>query len=46
MHDKILTATKKNLVKSNFTYIDMFDHQGPTVVHAMRDLTSRVFEHL
>ena len=39
-------ATKQNLVKRKFPYIDTFSHQVPAVVHTMRDLTSGVFEHL
>ena len=30
----------------NFPYINTFDHEGPAVVSAMRDLTFGVFEHL
>ena len=36
----------KKLVKTKFPHIDTFNHEGPAVVNAMRDLTSRVFEHL
>ena len=39
-------ASKKNLVKRKFPYIDTFDHEGPTVFSATRKLTSGVFEHL
>ena len=46
MHDKILAATKRNLVKRKFPFIQALDHQGPAVVHAMRDITVGVFEHL
>ena len=46
MNDKILTATKQNLAKMKFPFIDMFDHTGPYVVHAMRGLIVGVFEHL
>ena len=46
MHDKILTATKQNLAKMKFPFIDMFDHTGPGVVRALRGLLVGVFEHL
>ena len=46
MHDKILTATKKNIVKRKFPYIDTFENQGPSVVRAMKNIAVRVFEHL
>ena len=46
IQDKILAATKQNLVKRNFVYINMFDNQVPAMVHVMRDLSSRVFEYL
>ena len=39
-------ATKQNLVKRNFPYINTFDHQGSIVVCAMHDLTVGVFEHI
>ena len=39
MQDKSLAATNKNLVKNNFPYIDTFDHQGPTMLRAMFNLT-------
>ena len=45
MHDKSLTETKQNLVNRKFSYINTFDHQGPAVVRALRDLTSGLFEH-
>ena len=46
IHDSSLAAYTQNLVKRKFPYIDTFDHEGPTVVSAMRNLTSGVFEHL
>ena len=46
MHNKILTGTKQNLLKRKLLFIDMFDHTGPDVVCAMRNLTVGVFEHL
>ena len=46
IQDKILPETKKNFVKSNFPYINVFDHMVPAVVRAMRALTIWVFEHL
>ena len=46
IHDKSLAATKQNLFKRKFPYINMFDHQVSAVVRAMRDLPSGVFEQL
>ena len=46
IQDKSLAATKQNLVKNNFPYIDTFDYKGPSVVRTMRDLTRGVFGHL
>ena len=45
-HDLSLVASKQNFVKREFPYIDTFDHEGPVVISAMRDLTIGVFEHL
>ena len=39
-------ASKKNLLKRKFPYINTFDHNGPVVISAMRDLTVGVFENL
>ena len=39
-------ASKQNLVKRQFPYIDTFDQEEPVVINAMRDLTVGVFEHL
>ena len=39
-------ATKQNLVKRKFPYIDTFDHTGPAVVRTMCDLTSGLFGRL
>ena len=39
-------VSKKNLVKRKLPLIDTFDHEGPALVNVMRDLTSRVFDHL
>ena len=41
-----LAASKQNIVKRQFHYINTFDHEGPVVINAMRNLTVRVFEHL
>ena len=41
-----LVASKQNLFKRQFPYIDMFDHEGPVVIKAMHDLTVGMFEHL
>ena len=45
-HNKSLAASNQNLVKRKFPYIEMFDHEVPAVVSAIRYLTSEVFEHL
>ena len=39
-------VSKQNVIKRNFPYIDMSDHEGPAVFNTMRDLTSGVFENL
>ena len=41
-----LVESKQNLVKMQFPYIDMFDHEVPVVIGAMRNLTVGFFEHL
>ena len=46
VYDSSLAASKKNLVKRQFPYIDTFDHEGPVVINTMRNLTVGVFEHL
>ena len=46
IHDSILSASTQNLIKREFPWIDMFDHEGPTVINVMRDLIVIVFEHL
>ena len=46
MHNKILSANKQNLVKSNFPFINTFNHTGTAVVHAVRKIKVGVFEHL
>ena len=46
VYDSSLAASKKNLIKRQFPYIDTFDHEGPVVINVMRNLTVRVFEHL
>ena len=45
INDSSLTATKKNLIKRKFLYIDTFKHEGPTVIRTMRNISVRVFEH-
>ena len=39
-------ATNKNLIKREFPYINTFDHDGPAVIIAMRDLMVVVFEQI
>ena len=46
IHESILAASKQNLVKGIFPYIYTFDHEGPAVVSAMRDLTSGFSEQI
>ena len=46
VHDSNLAVYKQNLVKSNFPYIDTFDHEVTAVVSAMRNLTAAVFDRL
>ena len=46
VHDSSLAVYNQNLVKREFPYINMFNHEVPAVVNAMRDLTSGVFVHL
>ena len=46
IHNSSLTASKQNLIKSQLSYIDTFYHEGPAMIHAMRNITVRLFEHL
>ena len=46
VHNSGLAVSKQKPVKRKFPYINTFDHEGPVVVNAMRELTSGVFEHL
>ena len=46
VYDSGLAASKQNLVKRKFNYINTFDHEKPAVISAMRDQTVGVFEHL
>ena len=46
IQDSSLVVSKQNLVKSKFPFIDMFNHEGPSVFNAMRDQPRRVFDHL
>ena len=41
-----LAASKQNLVKRKFPWIDNFDHEGPPVINVIHDLKFIVFEHL
>ena len=41
-----LATSKQKIVKRDFHYIDTFNHEGPTVIIVMRNLTVGVFEHL
>ena len=46
IHDSSLGVSKQDLVNIKFSYIGMFDHDRPTVVSAMCNLTSGVCENL
>ena len=46
VHDSKCLVSKKKLVRRNFPYTNTFDHEGPAVVSAIRDLNVGVFEHL
>ena len=46
VYDSRFTASRQNLVKRHFPYINMFYHEGPIVINSMRYLTIRVFDHL
>ena len=46
VYDSSLALSNQNLVKRQFPYINTFDHEGPVVISAMRNLTVGVFEHL
>ena len=46
VYNSSLAASKQNLVKRQFTYIDTFNHDGPVVINTMQNLTVGVFEHL
>ena len=37
---------KQNLIKIKFPYINTFNHEGPSVIRAMRYITVGVFQHL
>ena len=43
--DKSLTTTKKNTKNITSPVIKYFYHQGPKVIHMLRDMTVSVFEH-
>ena len=46
INNSSLAECKQNLVNSKFPYIDTFDHELPTVVSAICDLTVGVFDHI
>ena len=46
VYDSSLAASKRNLIKRQFTFINTFNHEGLVVINTMRDLTVRLFEHL
>ena len=41
-----LAAYNKSLIKSNFPWINIFNHEVPVIINAMRDITVGLFEHL
>ena len=46
VYDSSLAASKQNIVKRQFPYINTFDHEGPVVINTMCALTVGMFEHL
>ena len=46
VHNSILAVYNQNIVQRKFPYIGMFDHEGPALVSAMRNITVGVFEHI
>ena len=46
IHDPSLAASKKNLVKIKFPWIDIFDHEVHVMINVIHDLTVVVFENL
>ena len=46
VYNSSLGVSKQNLVKRQFPYIDTFDHEGPVVINAIRNLTVGVSEYL
>ena len=46
VYNSSLVASNKNLLNKRFSYIDVFNREGPTEVSAMRGLTSELFEQL
>ena len=46
VHESSLAVSKQNPIKRKSPYIDMLDHEGPSVVSAMCNLTIGVFEYL
>ena len=45
-HNSRIAASNNIIAKQNFPYYDIFNHEGPAVLSAIRDLTIRLFEHL
>ena len=43
---KASTDTKQNINMLTFPVIKYFDHQGPKIVHVLRDMMVSLFEHL
>ena len=46
VYDSSLAGSNQNFVNRQFPYIDMFDHEGPVVINAMRDSTSVLLTNL
>ena len=42
----ISAASKKKLVRRNTPYINLFGHEAPYLISAMRDLMVVLFEHI
>ena len=46
VNDSNLAISKKYLVKRKLPYTNTFNHEGPALVSAMRNLNFGVFEHI
>ena len=46
IHDSSLATIKQKSVKRKFLCINMFDHEGPSMIYTMSYLKVGVFEHM